>query len=64
MDADGTMTNEEINELRQQLEHAEAEFAAACRKLSEAQKAVHAARNCQKVARRHYIEAIEERGLP
>lgn len=58
------MTHEEINDLRQQREHAEAEFAAACRQLSAAQKQVNATRNRQKVAQRLYIEAIEERRQP
>ena len=42
-------------------EQADANFAAACRQLSEAQKALHAARNRQKAAQRNYIEAIDER---
>lgn len=51
----------DIDTLRREREQAEANFAAACRQLSEAQKAVHAARNKQKAAQRRYIDAIEER---
>jgi len=50
-----------IDTLRQERELADANFAAACRQLSEAQKLVHAARNRQKAAQRNYINAIDER---
>lgn len=50
----------EIEQLRQQHEQADAEFAAACQQLSTAQKAVHAARKRCKTAQRRYIEVITE----
>lgn len=51
----------DIDTARREREQGEANFAAACRNLSEAQKALHAARNRQKAAQRRYIDAIEER---
>lgn len=51
----------DIDQLRLEREQADAEFAAACRNLSEAQKAVHAARNLMKAAQRRYIESLTER---
>jgi hypothetical protein len=51
----------DTDQLRLEREQADAEFAAACRKLSEAQKEVHAARNRMKTAQRRYIEFLTER---
>lgn len=51
----------DIDTLRREREQADANFATACRTLSEAQKAVHAARNRMKTAQRRYIESLTER---
>lgn len=51
----------DIDTARREREQADAAFAAACHQLSQAQKAVHAARNKLKVAQRRYIESLEER---
>jgi hypothetical protein len=51
----------ELEALSLAREKADAEFAAACRNLSDAQKAVHAVRNRQKAAQRRYIEQLIEK---
>lgn len=51
----------DLEQLSQAREQADAEFAAACRNLSEAQKALHAARKRQKACQRNYIESLTER---
>jgi hypothetical protein len=51
----------DLDQLRFDREQANAAFAAACQQLSQAQKAVHAARNRLKVAQRRYIDTLTER---
>ena len=58
------MSNEKIIALIHARQAAEAQFAAACRQLSDAQKACHATRNAMKSANRAYLAAIEAKETP